>query len=694
MSKPNRETQLRLGEQRLQEWGVGDDAGVDALRARRRPRCGRRSGDRGAPRRARRAGQRRRAARLEAGSADKLVHKEVHRSLYRLEQRGAEHSAGRAAAPRAAGGRGAGAGRLPLRRSTAAAISSCGCVKPRPGGVAHLFAVINDPDGLREVEPVRDHAQGAARVARGAAAQSTSCAWSKPTGATATSSSTAPSTGRRRSGQPMSGDYRGHARPAHQGAGDRDAAARSSRRSMSPRCAPTRRCWPSRRSCSRRRSFAPGSSIRETLQPYLDEAQQIKDSPLVLNEAQQQERFRAAHRARDRGAVRRRAASPVGCGASRRWRTSSTPPDAVTPRKRALAVALALEASTHGGRDIPLLRATRRAAASSRSCRWKSSARRSRRRSSLVVTPQQARARCSSAAARDVQAWVQRQRPWSLADSKAVWTQMAFNWGQMCPRRRSCRPVMHIDATMASTPGGGHSGTRRLSIGRSLDAWRYLPLTIDRRRMLRQRGRVERRCLHEDRPALRDGDAQAVARAQRVRVLLAGAGAGGARRPMGFHTLWEVEHHFLNEFSHSSAPEVFLAAVAARTQRMRIGHGVVLLPYPFNHPIRVAERAAVLDIMSNGRLEFGTGRSSLYEQQAFGIRFEESRSMWQEALRGHPAHVDRRSRSRRTTARTSRFRSARSFRSRSRSRIRRCGWRRPVRRAGSSPASSASARSG
>jgi len=101
---------------------------------------------------------------------------------------------------------------------------------------------------------------------------------------------------------------------------------------------------------------------------------------------------------------------------------------------------------------------------------------------------------------------------------------------------------------------------------------------------------------------------------------------------VGFHTVWEVEHHFLTEFSHSSAPEVFLSAVAMRTQRIRIGHGVVLLPYPFNHPIRVAERAAVLDILSNGRLEFGTGRSSLYEQQAFGIKFEESRSMWQEAL--------------------------------------------------------------
>ncbi|GIW40222.1 MAG: luciferase [Candidatus Binatia bacterium] len=101
---------------------------------------------------------------------------------------------------------------------------------------------------------------------------------------------------------------------------------------------------------------------------------------------------------------------------------------------------------------------------------------------------------------------------------------------------------------------------------------------------------------------------------------------------VGFDTFWEVEHHFLSEFSHSSAPEVFLAALATRTERIRLGHGVTLLPYPFNHPIRVAERAAALDIMSDGRLEFGTGRSSLYEQEGFGIRFEESRDMWREAL--------------------------------------------------------------
>jgi alkanesulfonate monooxygenase SsuD/methylene tetrahydromethanopterin reductase-like flavin-dependent oxidoreductase (luciferase family) len=102
---------------------------------------------------------------------------------------------------------------------------------------------------------------------------------------------------------------------------------------------------------------------------------------------------------------------------------------------------------------------------------------------------------------------------------------------------------------------------------------------------------------------------------------------------VGFDTIWAVEHHFLNEYSHSSAPEVFLAAVAQRTQRIRIGHGVALLPYPFNHPIRVAERVGALDILSNGRVEFGTGRSSRYEQRGFGIDPDESRAMWEEAIR-------------------------------------------------------------
>jgi alkanesulfonate monooxygenase SsuD/methylene tetrahydromethanopterin reductase-like flavin-dependent oxidoreductase (luciferase family) len=101
---------------------------------------------------------------------------------------------------------------------------------------------------------------------------------------------------------------------------------------------------------------------------------------------------------------------------------------------------------------------------------------------------------------------------------------------------------------------------------------------------------------------------------------------------LGYHTAWFVEHHFLVEFAHSSAPEVILGALSQRTERIRLGHGVVLLPYPFNHPIRVAERIATLDILSGGRVEFGTGRSSAYEQLGFEIAPEESRAMWQEAL--------------------------------------------------------------
>jgi alkanesulfonate monooxygenase SsuD/methylene tetrahydromethanopterin reductase-like flavin-dependent oxidoreductase (luciferase family) len=101
---------------------------------------------------------------------------------------------------------------------------------------------------------------------------------------------------------------------------------------------------------------------------------------------------------------------------------------------------------------------------------------------------------------------------------------------------------------------------------------------------------------------------------------------------LGFDTVWAVEHHFLVEFAHSSAPEVFLAAAAERTRNIRIGHGVVLLPHRFNHPIRVAERVAALDLVSDGRVEFGTGRSSQYEQAGFGIDPELSREMWQESL--------------------------------------------------------------
>lgn len=102
---------------------------------------------------------------------------------------------------------------------------------------------------------------------------------------------------------------------------------------------------------------------------------------------------------------------------------------------------------------------------------------------------------------------------------------------------------------------------------------------------------------------------------------------------MGFATVWMVEHHFRVERSHCSAPEVFLAAASQRTKNIRMGHGVVLLPKPFNHPVRVAERAAALDIVSNGRLEFGTGRSTLFEQDGFLVDPKASVAQWEEAIK-------------------------------------------------------------
>lgn len=102
---------------------------------------------------------------------------------------------------------------------------------------------------------------------------------------------------------------------------------------------------------------------------------------------------------------------------------------------------------------------------------------------------------------------------------------------------------------------------------------------------------------------------------------------------LGFDTVWEVEHHFLEEYSHSSAPEVFLAACSQRTKRIRLGHGIVALPHQYNHPFRVAERIANLDLVSDGRVEFGTGEtSSEAELGAFGVDRDTKREQWTEAL--------------------------------------------------------------
>jgi alkanesulfonate monooxygenase SsuD/methylene tetrahydromethanopterin reductase-like flavin-dependent oxidoreductase (luciferase family) len=104
---------------------------------------------------------------------------------------------------------------------------------------------------------------------------------------------------------------------------------------------------------------------------------------------------------------------------------------------------------------------------------------------------------------------------------------------------------------------------------------------------------------------------------------------------MGFHAFWTVEHHFLEEYSHCSNPEVLYGAVAALTSTIRIGYGVRLLPKPYNHPIRTAESVAVLDLISDGRVDFGTGRSSTRaELEGFDVDPDETREQWREAL-GH-----------------------------------------------------------
>jgi len=103
---------------------------------------------------------------------------------------------------------------------------------------------------------------------------------------------------------------------------------------------------------------------------------------------------------------------------------------------------------------------------------------------------------------------------------------------------------------------------------------------------------------------------------------------------LGIDYAWEVEHHFLEEYSHSSAPEVFLAACSQRTKRIRLGHGIVQMPPGFNHPARVAERIATLDLVSDGRVEWGTGESSArLELEGYNVDHMQKRDMWMETTR-------------------------------------------------------------
>src|SRR5437660_6001435 len=102
---------------------------------------------------------------------------------------------------------------------------------------------------------------------------------------------------------------------------------------------------------------------------------------------------------------------------------------------------------------------------------------------------------------------------------------------------------------------------------------------------------------------------------------------------LGYHYAWEVEHHFLEEYSHSSAPEVFLAAASQRTRQIRLGHGIIQLTT--NHPARVAERVSTLDLVNNGRVELGIGEEpTTTELHPLDRRSRAKREAWIAAMRG------------------------------------------------------------
>lgn len=101
---------------------------------------------------------------------------------------------------------------------------------------------------------------------------------------------------------------------------------------------------------------------------------------------------------------------------------------------------------------------------------------------------------------------------------------------------------------------------------------------------------------------------------------------------VGFNTVWLVEHHFREGRSHCPAPEVVHGAFSQITEQIRLGFGVCLMPHEFTPPMRVAEKVATVDILSGGRVEWGTGRSTPMEQIAFGVDIDRSKDKARAAI--------------------------------------------------------------
>jgi len=103
---------------------------------------------------------------------------------------------------------------------------------------------------------------------------------------------------------------------------------------------------------------------------------------------------------------------------------------------------------------------------------------------------------------------------------------------------------------------------------------------------------------------------------------------------LGFDYMWVGEHHFLDQYHHVSAPETLVGAMATVTSRIRLAHGIMTLQPKMNHPVRAAERIALEDHLSHGRVDFGSGRGSgEKEWSGFGIDAADTKEAWDESLR-------------------------------------------------------------